>query len=107
MFGFVRTAYLRWKVRGHYRRIRLENRFLVREWARDCCNSAHAMESESDVENFVVARNYVLQSGGRTSFGIAEIMIVIQIIWLIYQLAKQMGWLQNATAHRINEELGE
>lgn len=47
------------------------------------------------------------QFGKQAGFGIAEILIIIQIISALYQLAKMMGWLKKATPKMIETELAE
>ena len=66
-------------------------------------------DSIDGIDHYVRRHSTMLQSAGRikTQFGIAEILIIVQVIYWLWKLADAMGWLKTATPAKISEELGE
>lgn len=96
---------------------RLRGRLELRKLSRDqrkCCKTLAAetlrnCDSLDGVDHYVRRHATMLHSAGRikTQFGIAEILIIIQVIYWLWKLADAMGWLKSATPAKISEELGE
>lgn len=102
--NFVHRTYYRWRARRELRKIPKERRAEVMQLAADACRHC---ETVSAIKPYVELRSRPQPSMGRLGFGIAEILIIIQIVMLLYKIAQYMGWLKTATPRMVAEELGE
>lgn len=102
MVSWLTRIQYRLRARALYRRLDGNRRGFVREIAADVSRRAKTAQEAETLAGESLVRARVEQG---TSFGIAEVLLIIQVIVAIWRLLDAMGLLESATTEKVGEVL--